>query len=349
MEPFEDFEFKPLTDGLGFHKKAEKLKTEPSVMRAAFDDEEDFNTEVGLPADAPRASSTRSFLSESNTAPASQSISDLINSLPPSLDFISSPKKSENNISLDKSAKDAAPISRPQIFQPLAREDYKLSMTPPVPSSSGPTIGQVLPTPGTKAVMSTSVLMPTPAAMKAPQPASPYRERLDESFARAFPHADRKGEKRKAVTPVKTAAALEPIPAHFGAAILDGMVVTGMSTLLLVCILAITHVNLMGLLNNAETDGPTRIHLALLLIAVQQLYMLTARSFFQVSLGEWAFELQLGTKEQHESTLYPLRVGARTLLVTFTGLFLLPALSLALGKDLAAKVTGVQLYRQNEN
>ena len=28
MTDFDEFEFKPLTEGLGFHKKAEKIKTE---------------------------------------------------------------------------------------------------------------------------------------------------------------------------------------------------------------------------------------------------------------------------------------------------------------------------------
>ena len=33
MDPFDEFEFKPLTEGLGFHKKAEQLKSDVKSTR----------------------------------------------------------------------------------------------------------------------------------------------------------------------------------------------------------------------------------------------------------------------------------------------------------------------------
>ena len=173
---------------------------------------------------------------------------------------------------------------------------------------------------------------------------SPYRERMDEGLARAFPHVERVTEKR--TRPLAMFEGLQPVAAHWGAGIVDGMVVAGMSVVLLVCILLITRVNLMGLLTNAQTDGPTQIHLALLFISVLQLYLLTARSFLGASLGEWAFELQLGTDEDHRRMIYPLQVAWRSMLMTITGFIVLPLISTLVGRDLAKFATGLQLYRR---
>ncbi|RYG58242.1 hypothetical protein EON80_27370, partial [bacterium] len=86
--------------------------------------------------------------------------------------------------------------------------------------------------------------------------------------------------------------------------------------------------------------------LAMLFVAVLQMYMLTARSFFGASLGEWAFDLQVGTDDQQRSAVYPLQVAWRTLLMTFTGFIVLPLLSLVFNRDLAQPLTGLALIRR---
>jgi hypothetical protein len=377
-DPFDEFEFKPLTEGLGFHKKTEKPKAEArrSSIETERTPQKSAERTSRAPIEVPSARSLLlgddnetperlSFDTPTPTAPSnpsSKSISDLIASLPPSLDFIST-KEEE---SLDLSTRPATPTykttepdtGRPQIFQPLARSDYSdtfgsgasagLSKKPATPAA--PTIGNVLPPPGTKAAVTTSTMpaVPVPTIPKPTAP-SPFKERLDESFARAFPHAEKLGEKKADVATDKAAAVstnLVPVPAHFGAIFVDGMVVTGMATILLVCIVAITRVNLMGLLSNAQTDGPTQIHLALLGIAVMHLYLLTARSFFGASLGEWAFDLQMGTDADQARATYPLQVAWRSIAVTLSGLALLPLLSLIFGRDLLRYITGLQLFNR---
>ena len=382
---FGDFEFTPLTDGLGFHKKAEKIKSEMKNTNIGFDASP---TRSGLP-ETPRTSafgnlfgsptksgpvetefmpareplgrdtsSSSSSLSSGDrlSRPASQSISDLIASLPPSLDFVDSSSSKE---AARESARDASResggkqggFSRPQIFQPIAREDFK---TP------GPTIGSVLPTPGTRAGGGVSMApamaapligsgagvstptMPTPGA---PAAGSQYRDKMNESYAKAFPQM---GGKREAATPAPVAQTerAKTVAQNMPGAILDGMVVLGISTIFLVCILAITHVNLMGLLTNANTDVATQFHLGLLFVAVLQMYMLTARSFFGASLGEWAFDLQIGTIAQQRGSLYPLQIAWRTMLITFTGFFVIPVLSMIFKRDLAKIATGVELIHR---
>lgn len=329
-EPLDEFEFKPLTEGLGFHKKAENSASTPKPIPLSIQLSSTPSSDIfSQPLDSVKESSSTlslsedlgsDILSDESTRETSQSISDLIASLPPSLDFVN-----------DKSVDDSSVTDeRPQIFQPLAREEY--NPTPkitPAPTISGP---QPLPPPGTKVT----------AAATTSTGSATYRSQLDESYARSFPHIERRKEVRKSTDVV----GLEPIACHFGAGILDAMVVTGIGTILLVCILLITKVNLVGLMNNAQTSGPTRIHLVLLFLAVLQFYLLIARSFTGASLGEWAFDLQMGTNEDRKRIVYPLQVAWRTLLITLTGIVFLPLLSFFFKRDLVKYLTGLQLYRR---
>jgi RDD family len=371
LDPFDDFEFKPLTDGLGFHKKAEKIKADvkstklddssrvpsaPSTNLSRFMDAPTSSNSMSPSSSSPAARSSTS-LSGEIARPASQSISELIASLPPSLDFVDTPTSVSQSVSQSTSQPASRGPSRPQIFQPLARPENKpefkspLTMPSPTLSSSplsasgatGPTIGSVLP--------------PQTAAPGA----SAYRDKMNESFAKAFPQSESRTrtpgtsapmtDAEKAVQKATQKAAQKELAKqtathNMPGAILDGMVTLGISTIFLVCILAITRVNLMGLLTNANTDTSTQVHLAMLFVAVLQMYMLTARSFFGASLGEWAFDLQVGTEDQQRSAVYPLQVAWRTLLMTFTGFILLPLLSLVFKRDLAQPLTGLALVRR---
>lgn len=385
-DPFEEFEFKPLTEGLGFHKKAEKMKTDIKATNLGRDLGRDLGREPGRASAAESASRSPSHSSifsdfdapvtptaapayKSMTTPsastlaaretmktASQSISELMASLPPSLDFLddkqdltrsTEPTRSSLNSAahsgtLSFSTTSSAPTTplaghdRPQIFQPLAREEYKTNL------GTGPTVGSVLPAPGTKAGASLS-MTPAAATIAAPlvQPASPYRDRMTEGFAKAFPQ----GEKSKA-TSTEAAAGLVPVAANFAAALIDAMVVAGISTILLVCIITITKINLIALLSNASTDGSTQLNLVFLAMAVLQIYLLISRAFAGATLGEWAFDLQIGTNTQQRSLAYPAQVLWRSIVTTATGLILLPLLSFAFNRDLSKYLTGLQLYRR---
>jgi hypothetical protein len=83
-----------------------------------------------------------------------------------------------------------------------------------------------------------------------------------------------------------------------------------------------------------------------LFISGLQLYLLTARSFFGASLGEWAFDVQLGSDHDQKQPVYPLLVAWRTILVTVTGFVILPLLSLVFRRDLAKIFTGLQTYQR---
>jgi hypothetical protein len=309
-DPFEEFEFQPLTEGLGFHKKAagSQLSTKSSAQSAA-------------PASA-----------HAPTQAKSQSISELMASLPPSLDFLDQ----KTDLTRDPAAAD-----RPKIFQPIAREEFKPTSGSAPGSTGGPVIGNVLPQAGSKAAGFS--LTPTAATIAVPTTSSvssPYRDRMSESFAKSFPRGAKSAAKDTSTQD------LVAVPASISAGIVDAMMIAGIATVLLVCILQITKINLIGMLSNAQTDGPTQMNLVLLAISVYHLYMLVSRAFFGASLGEWAFELQLGKNGEQTQPMYPIQVMVRSMVMMFTGFILLPLLSLVFNRDLAKYATGLQLYRR---
>ncbi|MCM2281818.1 MAG: hypothetical protein NDI61_08220 [Bdellovibrionaceae bacterium] len=410
MDPFEEFEFKPLTDGLGFHKKAERLKQDIQLTNLS---EETVSRTV--PEPPPKSmlangDATRDLeLDLTAPRPASKSISDLIAALPPSLDFLedgepaaskateaepmvsypflkprkraSEPKLDQKNESTKNEAARTfassgagigagagASESRPQIFQPLGRADYKApSEKPASESMPAASVSIKPPTPGTPATLSGTnaasasaasisarANLPPAPTLKSPlntplntplKPGSRIDTRIDESVGRATTAVD----KTQTLEKKALAAAsheMKKASASFAAATLDLMAITGIATIFLVVILMITRIDLVAMLSHAKTDLATIVHLALLFLAVMQLYMLSARCFFGATLGEWSFDLQMGTDQDQARAMYPLRVIWRMVLVLATGLITLPLLSKIFGRDLLAMLGGPQLYRR---
>ena len=467
MDPMDEFEFKPITEGLGFHKKAEKIKADVKsassslvqdrVARSVPDRAPEgasnrgsghsndrtsnhFGEQISSKASSLNDLATSLGLTDSqvnsfgmSSRSATQSISDLIASLPPSLDFIEDKTPAQPEVR-SKSAMGSgatskeSETSRPQIFQPLGRDDYGATSAGQSMNASGPSISAVLPAPtqaptqatlgsilgspsgstfsspsgSTRAglpnsganVASTlaparqpagkgsslastpsniqahipgptlgstigSVLLPTPGskavhaaaaaqAVSALASASPYRGRLDESYARAFPHAEKKSDATTETALSRDAGidGLEAIATNVTGGLLDGMVSMGLATVLLVSILAITHINLMGLIRNADTQVTTVINLGALFMMVNLLYMLITRIFTGSSLGEWAFDLQMGSDEDRQTIVYFLKLIWRQVLLTATGFVPFALLSFILGRDILRPLSGLQLYRR---
>lgn len=318
-DPFDEFEFKPLTEGLGFHNQAERS-----------------------------AKTTSSARPQAPTKNLSDLLESFATSAEPSLDFLDRQASSaaeresrethemrEQREISELRAAARIPQTPPQIFQPLARHDFieERNSQPEVKSA----YLSDFPAPGTKAGSQNFSTPNVPLK-------TDRRTSLEEGFARAFPHAD-KQRGRAALASAQPLLLIETAP-NWIAAGLDTMVTVGLSTLLLVLILAITKADLLALLGNAATDEVTLINLGLLLLAVQQMYMLVSRAFFGATMGEWAFDMQLGRIEQQSTASYPFKVVLRTLLVTGTGLVVLPLLSTLFGRDVASWLCGVQLYRR---
>lgn len=299
LDLFDEFEFKPLTEGLGFHKKADQIKSQMNASRLG-----DTASSRVIPERPPMSPSMMPENNPAKTAvtPASDSMAKLMANLPPmktsSLDFVEPISPTTKRI--------ATELSRPMA-----------KAATPAPTVSG--FRQ-----------------------------SEFQARLEESFAKAFPQTSVRKTKINNVTAATHGTALSPIAGSISGAIVDALTVVGMSILCLVILLSITQANLFGLLNNAQTDKITQMNLALLFLSTLQLYMLVSRSFFGMTLGEWAFDAQLGTANDQSKPLYPLRVALRTLIATATG-FVLPLISIIARRDILRPLTGLQLFGRAQN
>lgn len=140
-------------------------------------------------------------------------------------------------------------------------------------------------------------------------------------------------------------AHLRPINTSFPAMIFDAIVSFALSLLFLIALILVTKIDLAQLVHATNTYVANQIGLFVLYVSVTQLYMVTTRAFAGQTLGEWAFDVQLGTPEDQQQTVFPLMVLARSIVITVTGIILLPLISIITGKDYAGKFSGLKLYR----
>lgn len=140
---------------------------------------------------------------------------------------------------------------------------------------------------------------------------------------------------------------LVPISFNFASAAIDGVIVLALSMIFLATLVSVTGIEVNSVLMTATVDAAAQIALGVLVVAVMQLYLVLARSFFGRTIGEWTFDVQLGEDAQIEQPSYPIRVVVRSFLNMATGLVVLPIVSAVFGRDLAGQLTGIKLFRQN--
>lgn len=303
MDPFDEFEFKPLTDGLGFHKKAVSLKEGLKKTGVLEDELQTVPASVpkGLLEDSPASSKKHTFedvLSALEKTPLARS-SDL-----------------EFTETLPREAKVKAKSNAMDVEVPSTPSKKKPVQSPfPVKEAFK------APIPGTPAV-----------------PADVKKTPAQEDLAAV---GTRRGAADSPVSKV-----LQPATMSIPSAFLDFVIVMALSLVFLVALLTVTKVDLNVVLRNLSRDQMTQIALGIMFVAVMQMYVVIARSFFGSTLGEWTFDLQVGADEEQQKESYPLRVAFRSLLTTITGLILLPFISAILRRDIAGSLSGAKLYRQ---
>ncbi len=103
--------------------------------------------------------------------------------------------------------------------------------------------------------------------------------------------------------------------------------------------------NSMGGALSGITQGQHKLLLFAEVYALSSwIYMIASRSFMGSSIGEWACDLRLGQPHERFRSVYILRVMLRSSLIVITGVITLPALSLALGKDIPGICSGLRLF-----
>lgn len=283
MDPFDEFEFKPINDGIGFHKKSVQFKKELDVTQSM--------PSVSVPLTRP--------LQKSVDESPRQTVQP--NSPPPPL---------------YGNRGDAA------------RAPYRPAQPAGLPAHQP--------------------MSPQPASQPAPQPAIKPRLPFHE-FAEAPARPGIRETPRPAPNfSTNTTAAISPIDdvnVYIPSIIFDTIVVIGLTCLFAAAVLLVIDVDLGTIIQIAQTDFMTMLSLVLLCVSVLELYLIIFRSFLGSTLGEWAFDIQLGSQADQASPYYPLRVIWRSIIVIATGFVTLPLLSLITGRDLAGRLAGLSLKR----
>jgi uncharacterized RDD family membrane protein YckC len=303
MEQNDDFEMKPLTPGLGFHKRQIQLKEELAKTGVVQQ-----NLRRSIP-DAPHSD----MLGDPNVRSSKQIIAELHDALKPL------PVKKES-IADRVAARLAGQLtnqSNVQFSEVLPREIGDISPNHPsyIPNRKNPSTPEISPF--------DKINFQIP----------------DKSLSENL--GARRGGHDNLVSP------LSPIAVSFTAGILDAALVLAMSLIFLVSLIMVTGVDLLSVLQSSQNEFATQVSMAILYIAVLEMYVVVARSFFGMTVGEWTFDLQMGQNDQIAQASYPAKVLFRSMLVLITGVFVLPVLSLIFSKDLAGSLVGIKLYKRN--
>lgn len=282
----DNFEFRPLTKGLGFDKSTgERKSTGQRVVRPQTQAKALEKAQFMMPE--------QSFEPTPNNTPVSRSLKKMLDSLPPSVDFMEDKDRDLR-------------LARPE-----------MPITPYAPPAFTPEV-------------------PAPALK------SDFDITLNNSLSQAFPKEEvSKRFFHQLVTPIPQ---YKEVPSSLASAIIDGMIVLGLSSLFVITLVAITQIDLLRMMNSQEMSARAVVELGLLYLGVTLVYFMLARGLFGSTLGDWAFDVQLGSDDERRHLGYPLQVVFRTLVVMVTGVILLPLASMIFGKDLAYYVSGLKLY-----
>jgi uncharacterized RDD family membrane protein YckC len=188
---------------------------------------------------------------------------------------------------------------------------------------------------------------PKKEAFRAPTPApAPATKKITKAPAAAPVTKNSVGTRRGGADSPPPRRRLEAATLSIPSACLDLVIVVALALVFLTSLLTVTKVDLNVVIKNLSLDPMTQVSLGVMFVAVMQMYVVISRSFFGRTLGEWTFDLQIGRDEEQASQSYPLKVAARSLLITLTGLIMLPLISAILRRDVPGSICGATLYRQ---
>jgi len=281
----DNFEFRPLTKGLGFDKSTQNSEISKTSRLPMDQDLIREKAKFAMP--------NQDFELPNNT-PVSRSLKKMLDSLPPSVDF-QEDKQREHTVT--RPLRPAITPFAPPAFEPKA---------------------------------------------KAAHTAQDFDITLNNSLSQAFPKEEvSKRFYHQMVTPIPQ---YKEVTSSFASAMIDAMIVLGLASLFVVTLVAITQIDIIRMLTSQELSSRVLIELSLLYFGVTLFYFMLSRGLFGSTLGDWAFDVQLGSEQERLHLGYPLQVIFRTFMILATGVVVLPMLSLIFGKDLGYYFSGLKLY-----
>lgn len=300
----DDFDFKPITKGLGFDKKAEETKPTPSPIPPSLT----FNEKIEAPV-KPEVFE-KSIDWNMNPPKTSRMISDMLNSLPPAMEF----------------APETVKPTESKVQMPIGRADY-MPAAPPMGYTKPLDLPQINPE----------------------DPELNKEGRMDVSLnntlEKAFPKV---GFRRPFFhQTVEVQPQYTPVTSSFTSAFLDLMVIAGLTALMLVGIILLTKVDLIAVIMHTSAPMSVWLEIGAIFFGVYTLYYMCTRGLWGNTLGDWAFDIQLGLEEERLQWFYPAQVVFRMTVIALTGFVIFPLISFLFKKDLAYWISGLRLYSRN--
>ncbi len=339
----DDFDFKPITGGLGFDKKAEQAQVKrptPAISKPALNssmiDDKNFSdkkltdtfskdkfADKKFSAEALEldkdALPSMSFKETKSTAPelfqrplvkdqneeSSRTIKDMLSALPPSLDFI-----------------DKTTSTGTRGYSPVGRKEYI-----------------------------------TPAYDKPKMPLEAKNEiatdldinnldiSLDNTLEKAFPKVGFRKPFFHQTVEVKPQ--FTEVTASFTSAVIDALVIAGLTALFLVTLIVFTKIDLIAVILHTDAPASVWLEIGAIFVGVYLLYYMCTRGFWGSTLGDWAFDIQLGLETDRMKWYYPALVILRMSVVALTGFVILPIISYFAKRDVIGAMTGIGLYSKN--
>ncbi len=140
---------------------------------------------------------------------------------------------------------------------------------------------------------------------------------------------------------------LEEAMPHVAAMFFDFFAILAMVCGCLFILLTVTGVELSAVIQSAQIDIGVRMSVFALIISVLLFYTTVSRSFFNSTLGEWTFDLQVGSERDFKSVWYPVKTFWRQFVLIAMGGVFVPLFSWILRKDVAYWLTGLRLYKKH--
>lgn len=322
MEPKEEFEFKPITEGLGFHKKqSPKLNRNSSVQKSnSLFSENSFSAKTQSAQSSSASTSGSSLSSTSSSLTSSKFTNSFDQKLEMNLDMDEKP-------TVAKSKADNKDILKQIKFQST---DSLLDLD----------ISPTLPRKEDTSKKSNKTVLPS----QVKQDSLP-KEGLQTQAVDAILKSLKEKNKTDFIMQ-KNSVTFKPCAVDIAAAGLDSLLIVAAELFCLIIVLMLTKVDLFGLLLSPDADPMIYFAMYCLTASVTWIYLSVNRIIMGFTPGEWVFDQRLGTPEQQTTISYALKSAARSFIIVATGIIVIPIISLVMNKDLIGRWLQLELHKK---
>lgn len=136
----------------------------------------------------------------------------------------------------------------------------------------------------------------------------------------------------------------KPVLPSFTAITMDVLTLISMCMIFFAIVLTAMGESLSAVLRELPQDATGRSYFLGIVLTVSFMYMILSRALFGQTIGEWMMHTQLGSDEDRNKASYPIKVFVRTVVVFLSGFIVFPVLSYLVNKDILVYFSGVEMH-----